>query len=480
MNMQAMLKPFFTVVIMLCITANAMAQNTNKNPKPPTPKVINYDELKTEIADLFDTEAYDKLIPKANTYLQKRTNDTVVVFQLTTSYFINKQFKQGFDVMTTLYKNPDSAAKMMAIIPLVIEKATDSAIAIPVCTEAIRIAPNNPYGYFTKAAILTDLGHYPDALAAGEHFFGLLKTNDEKRDMGIVYATVLFAAGESEKAYNIALDLNKTYPETPAIMEELAKMYRSDRKYTEAISLLNRLVIIDPENASIALRRMYVYKEMGNPEKACEDANNINTKFEGYDFLYYQLKCPSEFAKPILASGTKYTWAVENNGSEYNFSVTLSNADIQKELHFNWEMTNSTDMTGEVSIGKEALANATILNNYFKGGMGLQVMNDATSTVWISKASYQSLIDNNETGLDVGEGMENFTVVADDEFEEDDARFEQRVNLGDNNDKLLECIHITNEEGSRQLWILKNSANPLIVKMDLGWTIELKKIEQLQ
>jgi hypothetical protein len=43
-------------------------------------------------------------------------------------------------------------------------------------------------------------------------------------------------------------------------------------------------------------------------------------------------------------------------------------------------------------------------------------------------------------------------------------------------DKTLVTMHVKNPDSSRQLWILNNQQNPVIVKMDLGWTIVLKSV----
>lgn len=76
--------------------------------------------------------------------------------------------------------------------------------------------------------------------------------------------------------------------------------------------------------------------------------------------------------------------------------------------------------------------------------------------------------------MDVGKGGETFTVVANDD-NEDKAAFNDNV-MVKGTEKTLVTLHVKNPDGSRQLWILNNQQNPVIVKMDLGWTIVLKSV----
>ena len=44
--------------------------------------------------------------------------------------------------------------------------------------------------------------------------------------------------------------------------------------------------------------------------------------------------------------------------------------------------------------------------------------------------------------------------------------------------KFMNTLYVKNAEGSRQLWILNDANNPLIVKMDIGFIIILKVLSK--
>jgi hypothetical protein len=86
------------------------------------------------------------------------------------------------------------------------------------------------------------------------------------------------------------------------------------------------------------------------------------------------------------------------------------------------------------------------------------------------------LLKNGSAKMDVGSGEELFTVVADNMDSRDEEPFEDKVSIK-GEEKFLHTLHIKNEDGSRKLWILNDTANPMIIKMDIGFTISLKSIE---
>jgi hypothetical protein len=132
-------------------------------------------------------------------------------------------------------------------------------------------------------------------------------------------------------------------------------------------------------------------------------------------------------------------------------------------------------MKGHIKLTKEAMEKAIAQNNYFGADLKNATLNDKT-TVWVSKAVFDGLIKSNQAKMDVGNGEELFTVVTDKQDNRDQDAFEDKVSVK-GTEKYVNTLHVKNEDGSRQLWILNDVKNPLIVKMDLGWSITLKSIE---
>ncbi len=167
-----------------------------------------------------------------------------------------------------------------------------------------------------------------------------------------------------------------------------------------------------------------------------------------------------------LQKGDKLVYHVNAGGSEYDFIVTL-NAGLGGSIDFNYAMTNANKTKGHVNISAEARKIANKYVNYFSGGdMNLT---DA-STVWLSTDNY----------VQMPTEFTNMTI--DDNEEESFYRSEAKelptVKIKGKNKK-LNVFMLNNsftDDGDKSLWINDSPGNPLIIKMNLGWTIELKEI----
>jgi hypothetical protein len=182
----------------------------------------------------------------------------------------------------------------------------------------------------------------------------------------------------------------------------------------------------------------------------------------------------AQTAKPFAIADFKTaTWEVNNNGSSYSFTVSNPKGSVATDFEFDWAMTSDNDMNGHIKITQEAMKAALAQNNYFGPSLKNATLTDKT-TVWVSQAVFTNLKKTGTTMMDVGKGGETFTVVANDD-NEDKAAFNDNV-MVKGTEKTLVTLHVKNPDGSRQLWILNNQQNPVIVKMDLGWTIVLKSV----
>jgi hypothetical protein len=120
---------------------------------------------------------------------------------------------------------------------------------------------------------------------------------------------------------------------------------------------------------------------------------------------------------------------------------------------------------------------AVAQNNYFGPSLKNATLTDKT-TVWVSKTVMSELQKEGKATMDVGmgKGEELFTVVPDGIELRDDETFEEKISIKTVS-KYLNTLHVKNEDGSRQLWILNDAANPMIIKMDIGFSIVLKSVE---
>ena len=182
----------------------------------------------------------------------------------------------------------------------------------------------------------------------------------------------------------------------------------------------------------------------------------------------------SQTAKPFAITDFKTaTWEVNNNGSVYPFIVSNPKGSTVTDFEFNWSMGD--DNNGHIKITAAAMKSAIGQNNYFGPSLKNATLTDKT-TVWVSQQVYTDLAKKGSAKMDVGNGPEVFTTVTDKDGDAEKESFKDAIKVK-GNEKTVTTLHVKNTDGSRQLWILNNPQNPVIIKMDLGWTIVLKSVE---
>ncbi|MBL7702321.1 MAG: hypothetical protein JNM14_08720 [Ferruginibacter sp.] len=168
-----------------------------------------------------------------------------------------------------------------------------------------------------------------------------------------------------------------------------------------------------------------------------------------------------------LKKGDKLVYQVKAGGSEYEFIVTL-NEPGKNALDFNYEMTNSNNTSGHITISDEAKGNATRYVNYFRGG---ELNLTDACTVWLSGKNFSDM-PNKKTVMQLDNNApETFYRPEKDEV--------SPVVKVKGEDKKLEGFIINNAAdgtGKKTIWVHGISSNSLILKMDLGWSIVLKEI----
>ncbi|HAV92316.1 TPA: hypothetical protein DCW38_03960 [candidate division WOR-3 bacterium] len=179
--------------------------------------------------------------------------------------------------------------------------------------------------------------------------------------------------------------------------------------------------------------------------------------------------CPKSAASkasgemPAFAQeGMKLVYHVEYFGDEYDFIVDVNK--LSKDIAFDWSMTSPVNSSGTAVLREKALSSATKLFNYFSDGDTLDFDEEYTS-VWVSRAVYDALKKNDMVTIDAGDGDETLT------FED----IEKMTVLIDGEDADLDCIYSSSDLFG-WFWILDNRKFPIIVKMDIGWTITLTEI----
>jgi hypothetical protein len=176
-----------------------------------------------------------------------------------------------------------------------------------------------------------------------------------------------------------------------------------------------------------------------------------------------------EGANLMFAAGDTLVYEVNAGGNTYDFIVAIKTIDFYgKGFAFNYTMTNSRHTTGSVSVSAKAFDKSTSYINYFKGGP--LTLTDAC-TVFCTAANFGDM-PNKKTDMTIDGVTETFY-----------------RNENDNNpitiklhgkDVVIDAFKISNNkegDAKKEIVIQGISSSPLIVQMNLGFSITLKEVK---
>lgn len=170
----------------------------------------------------------------------------------------------------------------------------------------------------------------------------------------------------------------------------------------------------------------------------------------------------------VINKGDKLVYKVNANGQQYDFIVTINQHD-DNGIDFGYSMTNTSKKWGSVHISSDAASNATNYINYFRGGP-INLTN--AISVWVSGSNFTDLM-SHETNMSFDDGpLETF-------YKPDEAVVNPTINFKGKEIKLkgYKINNKENQTGDKTVWINNSFNNTLILKMDIGFTIELKEIK---
>jgi hypothetical protein len=166
-----------------------------------------------------------------------------------------------------------------------------------------------------------------------------------------------------------------------------------------------------------------------------------------------------------IKNGTKLTYQVNYYGAKYKIVISkllLSDTSVS----FDYEMVEGAAKMGFVEMNKIALDSAIVINTSFAGG----ALKLKTKTAfWVSKRVYKALDKKYQIMIDAGPGNEYINAKSKDSIE---------VLLNDKNTKVFLPIIYAETSNGNKFWILDDPKRPIIVKMDIGWQMNLMLIEE--
>ncbi len=428
--------------------------------------VVPTKELRKQMERNFKRKKFKAVIPLADTLLKRNPKEENAFVKKVVSQVMLKMDKPAIETFKKWYKNKDTAATNIALVPYQFEFAKSGRSALVYYKSAMAIAPKNGIPYIMYGADFADADQPAEALKYVEKGYKML-SGKYKANYASTYGGVLHRADKKTEAYKFLEDEIASGNNTEDVIREYFRCFLIDKRYEDGIAKATEFIAKDPQ-AIYYRRRATFYNEMGNSEKACEDAVTLKDKYETGDFWQKEFNCPDVMA-PIKPSMQRtYIYEVVFQGKTYDFRVTNPKVDMDKGISFKYKMTGDVGITGVITMSKEAIDTAHVQMNRFGGGN--KEITEETS-VWVSNAVFNELKTKGESFIQASIfSAQVFQVV-----DEEDPFYSVNV---DDQFKYIRCIHLVSRDrdDTQELWINDDPKNPIILKMKLDFAIELKQI----
>ena len=166
-----------------------------------------------------------------------------------------------------------------------------------------------------------------------------------------------------------------------------------------------------------------------------------------------------------MKPGTVLTYDVTNGTKKYQFIATIKK--LGDEITFDWKMTEPVNKTGTVSMSATAVSKADALFNYFTGGDSKL---EKEISLFISKKIFAEISSTALASIKLNGATDTATVMS-------NTISEFNFNLNGN----LVAVPGWELQGGSDIKytvdVLESVKFPLIVRIDLGWTIQLAEIK---
>jgi hypothetical protein len=172
-----------------------------------------------------------------------------------------------------------------------------------------------------------------------------------------------------------------------------------------------------------------------------------------------------------LKVGSKMIYAVNFQGKKYDFTVTIKS--MKPNMVFDYKMSAPVSKNRTVTILQGAMDSAIELYNYFSGG---PLTLKTKTSVFLSRKNFTKILEGGRTNIKIGPGKDTGSFHS-------DSMDTQEYKI---NGKMIRisAFWISDNDGQpaeryKAIGILRNKDFPLIMNMDLGWTISLREMKNV-
>ncbi len=442
-----------------------IANDSNATNKSVTNYAGNY--ASDNMMDYYTNQQYNKVAKLGEAYLKKFPMDTNIRLKTGISFLFLKYPAKGFDFIDKVFGSKDSLIQFYSVLPYINSDAKEQTTYKAIVEHCKAIDHKNLWTLFTEASYFFQNDSLEAAKLIGEVLHKRIETKKDAASMAHLYPNILFALGDKKAAISALEQCVVKYPGISNLEHNLFEMYKKTSNYEKAYELCKRLINYQELLDDYIEEQINLCIILNKKEEACSLIKKSNENFE-WDEKLIKASCEDEISNLFFQTGATYEYKINASGSLNKLQVKVDSVS-ETSVFINYTYTKKKAETNNLVIANSIFDSATNLNYLFFDN---KKFDSTLLPLRISKMAYSQIILQQQVYLDIGNGLQLFTLQP---LNDDNNIFIDRIEMKDGSKKLLPTLHLINTETNEQIWILKNPQNPMLIKIDAQIGIELYK-----
>lgn len=308
----------------------------------------------------FAQKQAEKALAIAESTIKQFPNNSTALALLAKTQIVNKQTELAVLTLEKLTQQEPKDAKHRLLLARLISKSPEKQQqALTLLNEAEAIAPDKPQIIAQKAAVLTQLKLFPEALQSAAK----VKQLSPETGAGEILEAEVYL---SENKLDLALrEFQKSYAikANPKVLGMITKIMLKQGKLNEAIEVLEQALEKEPDNLGVHFAVGNIYQQQNNNTAAEKHYQTVLAKYpdnplalNNLAWIYYQEGKPKalSLAEKAYQKAPKSPAIIDTYGL-----ILVSNGQIKKGLKMSQEAAKLAPKSNEIQYN---LAKAYIAN----------------------------------------------------------------------------------------------------------------------
>jgi hypothetical protein len=432
-----------------------------------------------QIMQAFVEEDYTTVIKLGRKYIDKNKTDTNILLKYGLAKIFSNQEQSGFEIIDKTIVQKDSLLKFYCVLPFINNSAKEPIVINALAQHCKAIDKNSVYTQYLQAVYWYKLDSSNKALPFAYKVHQQAKQNRELQVFLSLYPQLLHHAGYTDSAIVEYEQLMASNNAGDNIRQSIYYLYKQKNNYNKAAQVAKEMYQQEPNNLDYAEQLIDALILANSNNEACTIIDEVGAASD--DLNTFALKkllaqCPNYIGKIPFTNNSIYTWQVNDKGKFMVFTCNI-NASFEDSIVVNYNSTGERVKQGKFTISKLLFDTCINVNAQFYDSIKVNANDGNVLSLWLSRLAMQGILQNGTINLGIDGEQLLFEVVPHTLELPDYNAMTQIITINQVNNKLVNTIHLVNQDRNYHIWVNNDVKNPLIVKIETDISCRLIEVK---